>query len=132
MEYDGIMKFLRGWPKRIMTLVGMIILLVMVMDLNARMVHMYRLRGERDKELARVEELETTEAELDLKIEYAKSDDIVAQWAREQNWMQREGDFVIALIGTGDPPPEVITEPFQSTPDLENWEAWRLWLTFRE
>lgn len=132
MEYDGIMKLLRGWPKRIMALVGMIILLVMVMDLNARMVHMYRLRGERDKAVVRVQELEAIEADLDLQIAYAKSDDIIAQWAREQNWMQREGDFVIALIGTGDPPPEAITEPFQSMPEMENWDAWRLWLSYRE
>ncbi len=26
------------------------------------------------------------------------SDDIVDEWARSQNWMQKEGDFVIALI----------------------------------
>ena len=84
------------------------------------------------QELARVQSLEAVEAELDLQIAYAKSDDIVAQWAREQNWMQREGDFVIALLGSGDPPPEQITEPYQSLPEMDNWEAWRWWLTFRE
>ena len=106
------MKLLSAWPKRITALIGVVILLLMVMDLNNRMVHMYRLRGERDAVLAQVQALEAAETKLDLQISYAKSDDIVSQWAREQNWMQREGDFVIALIGSGDPPPEKITQPF--------------------
>lgn len=132
MEYDEAMKLWRTWSKRVFTIVGIIFLLVMVMDLNSRMVHMYRLRGERDSELTRVEELEVVEAELDLQIAYANSTDIVAQWAREQNWMQQKGDFVIALVSSGAPPPEEITESFQAPPEMNNWEAWRWWLSYRE
>jgi len=126
------MKFWRAWSKRITAIVGVIIMLIMVMDLNSRMVHMYQLRGERERALSRVQALESVEDELDQQIAYAKSDDIVAQWAREQNWMQQEGDFVIALLGSGDPPPEEITEPYQAAPEMDNWDAWLMWLTFRE
>ena len=113
------MDFLRKWSKRVVTIVGIILLLVMVMDLNSRMVHMYRLRGERDSELAKVEELEAIEADLDLQIAYANSEDIVTQWAREQNLMQQEGDFIIALLPNGDPPPEQITESYQDLPEMD-------------
>jgi hypothetical protein len=93
---------------------------------------MYRLQGEMESEHARVVELEAAESELNEKIAYASSDDIVVQWAREQNWMQQEGDFVIALIPSGNQAPESVTELYQSEPELDNWEAWKLWLTFRE
>ncbi len=126
------MKFWRVWSRRIITFVGIVLLLVMVMDLNSRMVHMYRLQGERDAEQARVEELEAIEADLELQIAYANSEDIVTQWAREQNLMQEEGDFIIALLPNGDPPPEEITQPYEGLPEMSNWEAWRWWLSFRE
>ena len=126
------MKFWRIWSRRLITFTGIVVLLIIVMDLNSRMVHMYRLRGERDSELATVEELEAIEANLDLQIAYAKSEDIVTQWAREQNWMQQEGDFIIALLPSGEPPPEEITQSFEALPEMSNWEAWRWWLTFRE
>ena len=132
MEYDEAMKLMQATWKRITKIGGIILLLIMVMDLNSRMVHMYSLRGEMEAEYARVQELEAIEAELDEKIAYANSDDIVVQWAREQNWMQQEGDFVIALIPTGDRPPEEMTELYQPEPELDNWDAWKLWLSYRE
>ena len=92
------MKFLKSWSKRIVVLAGVVILLLLVMDLNSRMVHMLQLRGERDAELAKVDALFAEEAALDKKIEYAQSDEIVAEWARNQNMMQQEGDYVVVVI----------------------------------
>lgn len=126
------MNVLRSWSKRIIVVVGVFILLLLIMDLNSRMVHMLQLRGERDAEVARVEELLAEEAELDTKIAYAQSDEIVAEWARNQNFMQQEGDFVVVILPNGEPMPEQITEVEQEKPDLTNWEAWRLWLSFQE
>jgi hypothetical protein len=126
------MKFLKSWSRRIIVLVGVFVLLLLVMDLNSRMVHMLQLRGERDAEIARVNGLLVDEAELDTKIAYAQSDEIVAEWARNQNFMQQEGDFVVVILPSGDPAPEQISEVEQETPDLSNWEAWKLWLSFQE
>ena len=132
MEYDGFMEFLKVWRRRIILVIGAGALLVVVLHLNSRMLQKVQLQGERDAVLARVEELQAVEAEFDRKIAYARSEDIVDQWAREQNWMQQEGDFVIALLGGGDPPPQEMTELYVSDPELENWDTWRWWLSFRE
>ena len=126
------MKFLKSWSKRIIVLAGVFVLLILVMDLNSRMVHMLQLRGERDAEIARVNELLAEEAELDTKIAYAQSDEIVAEWARNQNFMQQEGDFVVVILPSGDPVPEPFTEVEQENLDLSNWEAWKMWLSFQE
>ncbi|MFN2145596.1 MAG: septum formation initiator family protein [Anaerolineales bacterium] len=126
------MKMLRASWKRVVKFGGMVLLLLVVMDLNSRMVQMYSLQGEMEAEYARVQELEAVEDQLDEQIAYASSDDIVAEWARSHNWMQKEGDFVIALVPTGERPPETLTESFQAEPELDNWDAWLLWLTYRE
>ena len=126
------MKVIRSWLNRILVLTGVLVLLLLVMDLNSRMVHMVQLRGEMEIELARVNELKAIEAALDKQIDYAESDEIVEKWARQENWMQKDGDYVIVLIPSGDPPPETITELAVPQQKLDNWEAWKLWLTYQE
>jgi len=126
------MKTLRASWKRVIKIGGVILLLLMVMDLNSRMVQMYSLQGEMEAELSRVQELEAIEAQLDKQIVYASSDDIVAGWARAHNWMQKEGDFLVALLPSGERPPEPLTESFRAEMDLDNWDAWMLWLSYRE
>ncbi|NIW44186.1 MAG: hypothetical protein GWN30_05280 [Gammaproteobacteria bacterium] len=85
-----------------------------------------------EAELAKVNELKAIDSVLDQRIAYAESDEIVENWARQENWMQKEGDFVIVLIPNGDLPPEPVTEITVPLQKLENWESWRLWLTFQE
>ena len=126
------MKVFRSWLNRFIVLGGVLVLILLVMDLNSRMVHMVQLRGEMEIESAKVNELKAIEAVLDQQIAYAESDDIVEKWARQENWMQKDGDYVIVLIPTGDLPPETITEMAKPRQDLENWEAWKLWLTYQE
>jgi hypothetical protein len=126
------MKVFRSWFNRIIVLVGFLVLMLFVMDLNSRMVHMIQLRGEMETELAKVNELKTIEAALDKQIAYAESNGIVEMWARQENRMQKQGDFVIVLLPSGEPQPETVTELSEPLPELDNWEAWKLWLTFQE
>jgi cell division protein FtsB len=126
------MKFFRSWLNRIFVLGGVLVLLLLVMDLNSRMVHMVQLRAEMEAELDKVIQLRAIEAALDEQIAYAESDDIVEKWARQENWMQREGDYIIMLIPNGEPPQELFVQTAAPQQQLENWEAWKLWLTFQE
>jgi len=126
------MKFFRSWLNRIFVLGGVLVLLLLVMDLNSRMVHMVQLRGEMEAELAKVNELKAVEAVLDDQIAYSESDDIVEKWARQENWMQKEGDFVIMLVPSGELPQEMFVQTTAPQQQLENWEAWKLWLTYQE
>ncbi|MCB2180357.1 hypothetical protein KQH54_04610 [bacterium] len=111
---------------------GVFVLLLLVMDLNSRMVHMLQLRGERDAELAKVNDLLAKEADLDKKIEYALSDEIVEEWARNQNMMQQKGDFVVVVLPKGEPLEDPMPQVEEVDADLSNWESWKLWLSFQE
>lgn len=126
------MNVFKSWFKRILVMGGVFVLLLLVMDLNSRMVHMLQLRGERDAELAKVNDLLAKEADLDKKIEYALSDEIVEEWARNQNMMQQEGDFVVVVLPKGEPLEDPMPQVEEVDADLSNWESWKLWLSFQE
>jgi hypothetical protein len=126
------MKFIQFWAKRIGTAVGVILLLILVIDFNSRMVHLLELRGELEIEQARLEELLIEEHALQQAIVYAESDEAIAEWAREQNWMGQEGDIVVVPIPDGSVVLEEATESAEPQEYISNWDAWILWLTYRE
>jgi cell division protein FtsB len=126
------MKSLRSWMKRILTAVGVILLLVLVIDFNSRMVHLLELRGELEAEQARLDELVQEEAVLEQAIGFAESDEAIDEWAREQNRMGQEGDIVVVPISDGTILEVEQTEVAEPQDYISNWEAWILWLTYRE
>jgi cell division protein FtsB len=126
------MKFFRSWTKRIATALGVVLLLVLVVDFNSRMVHLLELRGEMEVEQSRLDELLAEEEALKLEIAYAESDEAIAEWAREQNWMGHEGDIVVVPIPDGSYVVEEEIPEAEPQEFLSNWEAWWLWLTYRE
>ena len=126
------MKVLNAWVKRIFLIIGVGFMLILVMDLNNRMVHMIQLRGEMEAELEKNIELSMTLEDLESEISYAKSDDYAVEWARQQNLMMLDGDTVVVLISDGSYEVSEVKEIEVVEPELDNWEAWKLWLTFHE
>ncbi|MEN8240303.1 MAG: hypothetical protein ABFS17_00135 [Chloroflexota bacterium] len=126
------MKIFRAWARRIATALGVVLLLLLVVDFNSRMIHLMELRGQMEVEEGRLADLQAQEYSLMQSIEYAESDEAIAEWAREQNWMGMEDDIVIVPIPDGGYIPE---EKFQEAEPQEftsNWDAWIMWLTFNE
>ena len=126
------MRFFQSWAKRIGTAVGVVLLLVLVVDFNTRMIHLLELRGEKDLAQTHLDELLAEEAALEQEIIFAESDEAIAEWAREQNWMGQEGDMVIVPIPDGSFIGEEGAQVSEPQEQLSNWEAWMLWLSFRE
>jgi hypothetical protein len=126
------MNFLQSWGRRIATALGVVLLLVLVVDFNSRMVHLMELRGEMEAERNRLDHLLAEEALLENAIDYAESPEAVAEWARSQNWMGKDDDIVIVPIPNGTYDPEEVQETTEPQERLGNWEAWMLWLTYRE
>ena len=126
------MKSLTAWLKRVIMFGGIFVVLLLVMDLNNRMVHMIQLRGELEAEQVRLAELEAIKANLDRKIDEANSDEAVAAWARQENWLQKDGDFVVVIVPDGSFEVEEEAPAETTTEEYDNWDAWKLWLTFKE
>ena len=126
------MKVFNAWIKRILLIGGIGLLLILVMDLNTRMVHMIQLRGEMESEQAKFEDLSSILTDYENRISYAKSDEYAAEWAREQNMMRMEGDTVVVLLPDGSYEASDVVEVKVVEPELSNWDTWKLWLTFHE
>jgi hypothetical protein len=126
------MKIFRSWSKKAATAVGVLLLLVLAVDFNSRMVHMLELRGEMEVEQARLEELLAREEVLRQAIEFAESDEAIDSWAREENWMALEGDVVVVPISDGTVIQEEKVIEVEPQEYLSNWDAWIMWLTYRE
>jgi len=126
------MKIISAWLKRLIMFGGIFVVLLLVMDLNNRMVHMIQLRGELEAEQERLAELQAIKTDLDRKIDEANSEDAVAAWARQENWLQKDGDFVVVIVPDGSYEAEAEETFDKPAEEYENWDAWKLWLTFKE
>ena len=101
--------------RRLITVVGIVVLVYLMMDFNNRMTTMFRLNNEEAGVQTRISDLKATQVKLEDQIAYATSEIALEEWAREDNRMIKEGDYPIILLPPGDysfeptPTPEVET-----------------------
>jgi len=112
--WEKIKKF--NWlDRRIITVLGIIVVVFLMMDFNNRMTTMFRLNNEEAGLQTRISELQATQVKLQDQIAYATSEVALEEWAREDMRMINEGDKPIILLQPGDYKPEPTP-----TPQIEN------------
>ena len=111
--------------KHIYILVLILLAISLLIDLNTRLSTLNFLENQEATLQADVENLQSTLETVNDRIDYAKSDTAVDEWARQQGLMRKEDDHVIIpLQGTYETPtptpiPEIIVTP------APNWEIWK-------
>ena len=123
------MNVFRAWGRRVLLVVGLMILIFMVMDLNTRIARLTQLRAQMEFEQMKLDDLELEQAELELKIEYAKSDAAVEKWAREEGHMKKVGDIVVVPLPDHSFEPEPVVVEIPVVEPVSNWDAWMQWLS---
>ncbi|NMC53572.1 MAG: hypothetical protein GYA48_08025 [Chloroflexi bacterium] len=112
--------------KRQLLLGGLILLfIVLIADLNSRLMEMDRLNQERDQMATRYYWVTSTEAVLKTQIAYAQSDAAVEEWAREEGHMMKEGDVVIVPMVPKDATEQPEILPTATPQVVEEIDAWR-------
>lgn len=113
--------------KRQLILGGLILLfIVLIADLNSRLMELDRLNLERDRVATRYYWVTSTEAVLKTQIAYAQSDAAVEEWAREEGHMVKEGDVVIVPMvpkGATEQPEILPTATPQVVKEIDAWRA---------
>lgn len=118
------MKNIRLNDKRIVVVVGVILLILLMADFNSRMSEKVRLNRERDTLRVQATQLGATRSVLLTQVAYATSDRAVEEYAREEAHLQKTGEVVIIPVAPVDstPQPPLIAVP---TPQaVQNWEVW--------
>ena len=115
-------------PRRIAGFAGIGILLVLVMQFNARVEELYRLRDQASTVGARATEVMRTQYNLQTAAAYSTSDLAVEEWARQQSRMVQPGDVLVIPVPAGGTTPSAQQPPVPAptTAPLTNWEIWML------
>ena len=119
------MEILKVIKRHIYVLIIILVAVYLVIDLNTRLSTLSFLENQEATLQADVVNLQATLDTVNDRINYARSDTSVEEWARQQGLMSKEDDHVIIpLPGTYVPPtatpfPEIVVTP------APNWEIWK-------
>jgi hypothetical protein len=120
------MKIFKAIKRHIYILVLILIAVYLIIDLNTRLSTLNFLENQEATLQTDVENLQSTLDTVNDRIDYARSDTAVEEWARQQGLMRKEDDHVIIpLPGVYDTPtptpvPEIIITP---APNQDIWKA---------
>lgn len=123
-------RLFRVWFRRVAIFAGLLVLIGLMIDFNARLVRLTHLRAQRDIEKERLIEVENTKDALLVEIAFASSEAALEEWAREEGRLTKPDDIaVIPLpVEVPTPIPEIIEQTYIEPES--NWDAWMEWLSF--
>ena len=119
------MEILKAIKRHLYLLILILVAVYLVIDLNTRLSTLSFLENQEATLQADVTNLQSTLDTVNDRIDYAKSDTAVEEWARQQGLMRKEDDHVIIPLPgeyetpTPTPYPEIAVTP------APNWTIWK-------
>ena len=119
------MEILKAIKRHFYLLILILVAVYLVIDLNTRLSTLSFLENQEATLQADVTNLQSTLDTVNDRIDYAKSDTAVEEWARQQGLMRKEDDHVIIPLPgeyetpTPTPYPEIAVTP------APNWTIWK-------
>jgi cell division protein FtsB len=113
----------RSW-KYVLSVLGMAVLVLLIMDFNSRMAELRRLSAEKERVGAQVTRLAETNVYLETRIAYATSGVAVEEWARTDKRMQHPGDNAVIPLAPGNSTPMPTPTPVVTPKVIHNWDLW--------
>ena len=114
--------------RRIGVLIGIGILVLVIVDLNARIEGLNKLNEEVAEVRVQATQAMQTQMALQTKVAYATSDQAVEDIARAEGHMIQDGDIPVMPVGDGQPTPAPQVTPTPPPTPMANWEIW--WILF--
>ncbi len=111
-------------PRRVATFVGILVLVLMVMDFNARLEDLDRLKKQAAIISTQATQAVQTQFALQTQVVYAGSDQAVQDWARSEGHYILPGDQAVIPIGKPDTAPIQSVEPTPVPTPVPNWQIW--------
>jgi hypothetical protein len=111
-------------PRRVAIFVGILILVLMVMDFNARLEELNLLKKHAAVLGAQATEAIQTQAALQTQVAYAGSDDAVQDWARGEGHLIQPDDQPVVPVGKPGTAPIQATDPTPVPTPATNWQIW--------
>ena len=116
-----------GWPinpRRVLALAGILLLILMVMDFNARLESLNLLKKQKAIISTQATQVMQTQAALQTQVAYAGSDQVVHEWARSDAHFMQEGDQPVVPVGVPGATPVPLEVPTASPTAMASWQIW--------
>ncbi len=111
-------------PRRAVVFIGILVLILMVMDFNARLEELNLLKKHAEVVSTQATQAMQTQLALQTQVAYAGSDQAVQDWARTEGHDVQPGDQAVVPVGKpGTTPVEPVTDTPVPTP-MPNWQIW--------
>jgi hypothetical protein len=116
--------------RRVLTIAGIVLLVLMIVDFNRRIEVLNSLNRQADIRRAQATQAVQTQLSLQTQVSFAASTQAVNDWARTEGHYIQDGDLPVVPVGQPGSDPVVTPEPPASPTPLANWQVW--WNLFFE
>jgi hypothetical protein len=110
--------------KRVATFLGIFILILVVIEFNARLEELNRLSDQRAEIRVVATQAMQTQMALKTQVAYAGSTAAVEEWARTEGHYVQEGDQPVIPVGQPGSEPVIVATPMPLPTPMQNWEVW--------
>jgi hypothetical protein len=106
------------------TFAGLLLLILIVVDFNARVEELNMLRKHSAVVMAQATQAMQTQLALQTQAAYAGSDQAVEDWARAEGHYVQAGDQAVVPVGAPGGIPVQPADPTPSATPMPNWQVW--------
>lgn len=111
-------------PRRVIVFAGILVLMLMVIDFNARLEELNLLRKHEEVISAQATQVIQTQLALQTQVAYAGSDQAVQDWARGEGHYVQPGDQLVIPVGGPGPSPAAAASATPVPTPFPNWQVW--------
>jgi hypothetical protein len=115
------------WPinaRRVAVFAGILLLVLIVMDFNARLEELNLLKTQAGIVRTQATQAMQTQLVLQTQVAFANSEQIVDQWARSEAHEVQPGDRPVVPVGVAGVTPQVVEAPVPQPTPRPNWQIW--------
>ena len=117
-------------PRRVAAFAGVLVLILMIMDFNARLETLNLLRRQESIVSAQATHAMQTQLALQTEVAFADSDQVVHEWARTEGHYAQPGDQPVVPVEVPGDTPAGVESPTPLPTAIANWQVW--WSLFFE
>lgn len=110
--------------RRILTIAGIVLLVLMIVDFNRRIEVLNSLNRQAEIRRAQATQAVQTQMSLQTQVAFAASTEAVNDWARTEGHYIQDGDQPVVPVGQPGSDPVVTPEPLPTPTALANWQVW--------
>jgi len=110
--------------RRVIVIIGMIMLVFIVLEFNRRLEELTLLDEQNELVQGQATQSIQTQAALQTRVAYARSTNAVEEWARTDGHYIQEGDLPMVPIGQPGTAPLEMSVPAPTPTPMARWQVW--------